>query len=114
MSVQISAPGRPTLDDKVRTSGSVPADSAARTKAFETYYAYSGTWSFDTQASAVTHHILMSLLPYEVGKDYRRLVSFDGQYLTLTVDPGRDRGNSKRVNRRVLTWERIEAVGRQE
>ena len=108
MSVQISAPERPALDDRVRTSGSVAADSAARSLAFETYYAYSGTWSFDVGASAVTHHIRMSLLPYEVGKDYRRLVSFDGQHLTLTVDPGRDQGTRKQVSRRVLTWERIE------
>ena len=112
MSVQISGPDRPMLEDEARTSGSVAKDPVARTLAFETYYAYSGTWTFDEATSAVTHHIRMSLLPYEVGKDYRRLVSFDGRHLTLTVDPGQDRGRGKQVNRRVLTWERIDPSGR--
>ena len=107
MSVQIVAPNRPDIADKPRTSKSPLDDESARAAAFETYYAYFGTWSFDPGSSAVTHHIQSSLLPYEVGRNYRRLVTFDGQRLRLTVDPGQDRGQGKQLDRRVLTWERI-------
>jgi Lipocalin-like domain len=109
MSVQIVAPNRPDIADKPRTTSLPLDDESARAAAFETYYAYYGTWSFDPGSSTVTHHIHSSLLPYEVGRNYRRLVTFDGQRLRLTVDPSQDRGRGKQLARRVLTWERITA-----
>jgi len=104
-----TAPNRPDIADKPRTTSLPLDDESARAAAFETYYAYYGTWSFDPGSSTVTHHIHSSLLPYEVGRNYRRLVTFDGQRLRLTVDPSQDRGRGKQLARRVLTWERITA-----
>jgi hypothetical protein len=107
MSVQVVTSNRPTMARPVtRTSGVVTADEAKlAAAAFNTYYAYFGSWEFDAASSAITHHLKASLLPYETGVDYRRSVSINGGRLELTV--------SNQVNGetrlRTLTWERTGA-----
>jgi hypothetical protein len=105
MSVQIYAPNRPPAKGPPRTSGAQLSvgDAGLKAAGFDTYYAYLGTWDFDAQASAITHHVKSSLLPEKIGKDLRRDVSFDGQHLKLTVHLKQ----GDQPTQRVLTWERI-------
>jgi hypothetical protein len=104
MSVQIYAPNRPPAKGPPRTSGAKLSveDAGLKAAGFDTYYAYLGTWDFDAQASAITHHVKSSLLPEEIGQDLRRDVAFDGQHLKLTVHLKQGDQSTQRV----LTWER--------
>jgi hypothetical protein len=105
MSVQIFSADRPAMPrPATRTSGpAVPEANAAKAAAFDSYYAYFGTWDYDAGTSIITHHLKSSLLPHETGVDYRRSVSIHGGRLDLTV--------SNQVNgenrQRTLTWERV-------
>jgi len=56
---------------------------AAGAVAFDTYYAYFGTWDFNADTSVITHHINSSLLPYETGLEHRREATFDGVHLKM-------------------------------
>jgi hypothetical protein len=109
MSVQIVTANRPTMAaPAARTSGVESADDAKRAaQAFNTYYAYFGSWELDPANSVITHHLKASLLPYETGVDYRRSVSISGGRLELTVSNQVD----GEVRQRTLTWERL-ASGR--
>jgi hypothetical protein len=105
MSVQIVTANRPAMArPPTRTSHVLTLDDAKlASAAFDTYYAYFGTWDYDAASSIVTHHLTSSLLPYETGLEYRREVRFDGAQLRLTArlqESGEDRTRS-------LLWTRI-------
>jgi hypothetical protein len=105
MSVQIVTANRPAIARPVtRTSGLVTADDAKlAAAAFNTYYAYFGSWEFDPVNSTITHHLKASLLPYETGQEYRREVTFDGEHLKLMVR-SQQMGE---VRLRTLVWARV-------
>ena len=105
MSVQIVTANRPTIARPAsRTSGVLTADEAKlAAQAFDTYYAYFGSWEFDAATSVITHHLKASLLPYETGVEYRREVTFDGAHLKLIV---RSQQNSE-TRQRTLVWTRV-------
>jgi hypothetical protein len=105
MSVQIFTANRPTMTRPAsRTSGETsPDDAQVKSKAFDTYYAYFGTWEYDATTSTVTHHLKSSLLPYETGQDYQRQVELQGSRLRLTARMG----EGDEARRRTLTWERV-------
>jgi hypothetical protein len=105
MSVQIVTANRPTMKrPPTRTTGIVSSEDAQmKSQAFDTYYAYFGTWDYDATRKVVTHHLKSSLLPYETGQDYQRDVELRGSHLRLIAAMGE--GNEAR--RRILTWERI-------
>lgn len=107
MSVQIATANRPEMaKPATRTSGVVTAgDASVATGAFNTYYAYFGTWEYDADTSVITHHLTSSLLPYETGLDYRRELMFDGANLTL-VGRSQESGEERR---RTVVWTRISA-----
>jgi hypothetical protein len=107
MSVQIATADRPAMArPAARTSRVLTLDDAKlATLAFDSYYAYFGTWDYDPTTSVITHHLNSSLLPYETGLDYRREVTFDGGHLKLSAlsqVSGEER-------RRTLTWARVSA-----
>jgi len=83
---------------------SAPAE--ARSEAFGTFVAYSGT--FRVQDHDVIHGVEMSLFPDWVGTEQRRHVklSQDGGYLTLSTDLTSASG---RVVRHHLHWTRFDA-----
>jgi len=87
MSVQIVTANRPAMvRPATRASGSAtPEEASAKAAAFDTYYAYFGTWTYDAAKSVITHHLKSSLLPYEAALDKRREVSLEGGRLKLTV-----------------------------
>ena len=107
MSVQIVTANRPVMTrPATRTSGVVTADDAKLAAgAFDTYYAYFGTWDYDADTSVITHHLKSSLLPYETGLDYRREVTFDGVHLKL-IARSQESGEERL---RMLVWTRVSA-----
>jgi hypothetical protein len=104
MSVQIVTANRPTMTrPATRTSGTTsPEDAQVKSQAFDSYYAYFGTWEYDATTKTVTHHLKSSLLPYETGQNYQRHVELHGSRLVLVATMGK--GDDAR--RRILTWER--------
>jgi hypothetical protein len=107
MSVQIVTANRPVMiSPATRTSGVVTAEDAKlAARAFDTYYAYFGTWDYNADTAVITHHLKSSLLPYETGLDYRREVMFDGVHLTL-IARFQERGEERQ---RTLVWTRASA-----
>jgi hypothetical protein len=105
MSVQIVTANRPAIArPTTRTSRVVtPDDAKLAAMAFDTYYAYFGTWDYNADTSVITHHLNSSLLPYETGLEYRREVTFDGVHLKL-VARSQDRGEERH---RTLVWTRV-------
>jgi hypothetical protein len=109
MSVQIVTANRPPMArPATRTSGVVTADDAKlAAEAFNTYYAYFGSWEFDAVNSVITHHLKASLLPYETGAEYRTEATFDGVHLRLIV---RSQLMGE-VRLRTLEWARVSDSG---
>lgn len=103
MSVQIVSDPAPTVPSTSSREGVSTAPVADKSKAFDGYYAYYGTWTFDGAASTVTHHIQQSLTPGERGEDAVRHFVLDGDRLILTAkthEMGED-------HERKVVWQRV-------
>jgi hypothetical protein len=109
MSVQIVTANRPAIPrPATRTSGFVtPNDAKLAAAAFDTYYAYFGTWDYNAETSVITHQLNSSLLPYETGLEYRREVTLDGAYLKL-IARSQVQGETRK---RTLVWTRLSDAG---
>jgi len=105
MSVHIVAPNRQAWEVPAsRVSAAAAArDVPLKVAAFDSYYAYYGTWDFNESTSVVTHHVRSSLVPAESGIDYAQTVALDGGRLVFTTH-GKDDGQE--TTRRKV-WERI-------
>jgi hypothetical protein len=105
MSVQIVTANRPVIAKPVmRTSRVVtPDDAKLAAAAFDSYYAYFGTWDYNADTSVITHHLNSSLLPYETGLDHSREVTFDGVHLGL-IARSQESGEERH---RTLVWTRV-------
>jgi hypothetical protein len=57
--------------------------------AWPNYFGYFGTFTIDTQASTVTHHIDAGWFPNLAGSDQIRHYHFDGDQLVLDADTAR-------------------------
>jgi hypothetical protein len=105
MSVHIAGPHRQAWKvpaSRQPTTGD-PQDSALKAAAFDTYYAYFGTWEFDETRAVVTHHVISALLPAEDGQSYAQQVTLENGRLIFTTrsgPPGRET-----VRRKI--WERL-------
>jgi hypothetical protein len=107
MSVHISAPHRPAFE--VPASRSTPTtarEAPLKAAAFDTYYAYFGTWDLDEASSVVTHHVESSLIPAESGLRYAQKAAIEGNRLIFTVCTA-TRGEQT-VRRKI--WERVPPV----
>jgi hypothetical protein len=67
--------------------------------------AYAGTYTIDSEAKAVTHHIEISWDQSRTGTDQVRSYKLEGDHLTLTTEPSTDPATGKKTVR-TLTWER--------
>lgn len=106
MEVQIAAPHRQLFEVPQQRTGAAPtADAAAKAGAFDSYYAYDGTWELDAASSVLTHHVLDSLIPAEAGKTYTQQVSLENGRLVFTNRSG---GRAAETVRRKI-WERADA-----
>jgi hypothetical protein len=110
MSVHIVAPHRQAwgVPESRLPSAAASQDVPLKAAAFDTYYAYFGTWNFDAATSVVTHHVKSSLIPAEAGMSYTQKATLERGRLILTVRGGIK--GEETVRRKV--WERIEDVAR--
>jgi len=108
VSVHIAAPHRQAWDVPVSrvTSAAAAQDVRLKAAAFDTYYAYFGTWDLDEAASVILHHVKSSLIPAETGLDYAQKATLEGGRLIFTTRNG-NRGQET-VRRKI--WERIDGV----
>lgn len=103
MSVQIVSDPPASVPSGSSREAVMGAPAVDKAKAFENYYAYFGTWTLDPPKHTVTHHILHSLSPGEVGEDAVRQYVLDGDRLVLTAkahEMGED-------HERKLVWQRV-------
>jgi hypothetical protein len=105
MSVDIVAPDRRSFEiPSRRTAPETDASvEALKSAAFDSYYTYHGTWSFDAATSELTHHVVSSLLPAETGMTYGQKVSLEGNRLIFTNRSGAK--GEETVRRKI--WERV-------
>jgi hypothetical protein len=78
-------------------------DARARAAAFDSYYAYFGTWEFDAAGATVVHHVERALIPSEDGVSYSQQVGFEDGRLVMTNRHRESDGEYVRTK----TWERI-------
>jgi hypothetical protein len=80
----------------------LPAEQ--RLSYLQSYYAYYGRYEFDRVQSIVTHFVVSSLDPTEIGVAYRRKVKLVGDVVTLTTIPN---AKSTSGSHNVLSWRRV-------
>jgi hypothetical protein len=68
--------------------------------------AYAGTYTVDTAARTVTHHIDVSWDETRTGESHVRNYRLEGDRLTLITQPSRDPATGRKTVRTV-TWERV-------
>lgn len=105
MSVQIAAPHRRIVEVPEARLASSARDANSKVAAFDSYYAYFGTWDFDAASSIVTHHVKSSLISSEAGLNYTQQVSLHGGRLIFTNRSGK---KGEQIVRRKI-WRRIAA-----
>jgi hypothetical protein len=69
--------------------------------------AYAGTYTIDTQAKTVVHHIDISWDQARAGTDQVRSYKLDRKRITLTTEPSADPSTGKKTVR-TLVWEKLE------
>ena len=69
--------------------------------------AYAGTYTVDSKAKTVTHHVEVSWDQSRTGETYVRIYELNGDRLTLTTRPSNDPATGRRTVR-TLVWKRIE------
>ena len=72
--------------------------------AFEGHTSYFGTYTIDSSARTVTHHVHGSSYPNWMGHDQIRHYRIDGSHLVLSTPPILSYGEALEY---ILTWERI-------
>ena len=68
--------------------------------------AYAGTYTIDSEAKTVTHHIDISWDQSRTGTDQVRTYKLEGNHITLTTEPSTDPATGKKTVR-TLIWERL-------
>ena len=76
--------------------------AASKVLAFDSYYAYHGTWDFNAKTAEVAHHVTSSLLAAENGTTYTQKVSLEAGRLIFTNRHGAP--GAETVRRKI--WER--------
>jgi hypothetical protein len=90
-----------------RKKPAAPVATPAEAQALLTsLLAYAGTYTLDTKAHTVTHHIDVSWDETRTGESHVRTYHFEGDRLTLTTQPSRDPASGKPTVRTVV-WERL-------
>jgi hypothetical protein len=105
MSVHIAGPHRQAWKvpaSRLAATGS-PQDGALKAAAFDSYYAYFGTWDLDEVQSVVTHHVVTALLPAEEGQSYAQQVALENGRLIFTTRTGPE---GRQIVRHKI-WERL-------
>lgn len=91
--------------DRKKPAGPVATPDEAQAL-IRSMLAYAGTYTIDTQAKTVTHHIDVSWDQTRTGESHVRTYKLDGDRLTLMTEPSRDPATGTKTVRTVL-WERV-------
>jgi hypothetical protein len=91
--------------DRKKPAGSVATPAEAQAL-LTSLLAYAGTYTLDTKAHTVTHHIEVSWDETRTGEAHVRSYRFAGERLTLTTQPSRDPATG-RPSVRTVVWERV-------
>jgi hypothetical protein len=103
MAVQIVRGDRPAFPN-----GSAKATDKERAKAYSTYTAYYGTYTFEPENHIVIHHLEGSITPGQIGQDNIRYFELKGNRLTLSVaNDGKGGRIPFKDTTRHLTWEKL-------
>jgi hypothetical protein len=91
--------------DRRKPAGPIatPEEAAALMRSL---LAYAGTYTLDTAARTVTHHIDVSWDESRTGESHVRAYRLEGDRLTLITQPSRDPATGRKTVRTV-TWERL-------
>jgi hypothetical protein len=103
MSVHIVGPHRQAWKVPVSRQAGSPQDGALKSAAFDSYYAYFGTWDLDEPRSVVTHHVISALLPAEEGQSYAQQIALENGRLVFTTRTGPE---GRQIVRHKI-WERV-------
>jgi hypothetical protein len=104
MAVQIAnTSDRPPFANGI--AGGTPDEKQA---AYDTYVAYYGTYTVDTEAGIITHHLIDSLTPGRRGVDNLRYFEFQGdRVILMPVEDGKGGVLPREKVRYKITWERL-------
>lgn len=91
--------------DRRKPAGQVATPAEAQAL-LTSLLAYAGTYTIDTQAHTVTHHIEVSWDETRTGESHVRSYRFADDRLTLTTQPSRDPATG-RPSVRTVVWERV-------
>lgn len=91
--------------DRKKPAGAVATPDEAETL-IRSMLAYAGTYTIDSPAKTVTHHIDISWDQSRTGTDHVRSYKLEGNHLTLTTEPSTDPATGKKTVRTLL-WERL-------
>ena len=94
-----------TGTDRRKPAGAVATPAEAQAL-LTSLLAYAGTYTLDTAAHTVTHHIEVSWDETRTGESHVRTYRFEGERLTLTTQPSRDPATGK-PSVRTVVWERV-------
>lgn len=100
MSGHVMRVDRPTFASDDWGSGT---DAEVRA-AFEGHVSYFGTYTIDTSARTVAHHVRGASYPNWMGRDQIRYYRIDASHLVLSTPPILDRREWLKY---ILTWERM-------
>lgn len=91
--------------DRKKPAGSTATPDEAK-ELITSMLAYAGTYTVDTQAKTITHHIEISWDQTRAGQDHVRKYELEGNRLRLITDPSTDPASGKKTVR-TATWERV-------
>lgn len=104
MSVQIAGAKRPALSAATaRAPAADDPDAKAKADAFDSYYAYFGTWELEGDTGRLVHHVSAALIPGEAGISYSQEATIEDGRLVLTNR--QQKSDGAYVRRK--TWERV-------
>lgn len=91
--------------DRKKPAGALATPDEAQAL-IKSMLAYAGTYTIDTQAKTVTHHIEISWDQSRTGTDHVRTYKLEGDRLTLTTELSTDPAIGTQTVR-IVTWERL-------
>jgi Lipocalin-like domain len=91
--------------DRKKPAGAVATPDEAEAL-IRSMLAYAGTYTIDSAAKTVTHHIDISWDQSRTGTDHVRSYKLEGNHLTLTTEASTDPATGK-TTLRTLVWERM-------
>ena len=91
--------------DRKKPAGGVATPDEAEAL-IRSMLAYAGTYTIDSEAKTVTHHIDISWDQSRTGTNHVRSYKLEGSHLTLTTEPSTDPATGKKTVR-TLIWERL-------